>query len=449
MPIKIQLDALQKNIENAFTQQNSGAKLVQQMTKGVDSLIVQAWQALAPNAALRADLVAVGGYGRGDLAPRSDWDLSILLPKGSHADLEDEIALFLRSLWDAGGKVAASTRNINQTIESMQEDVNTATAALESRLLAGNGNEFKQYEKKIRRYFRRRRKSFVEEKLEEMHTRHKKNGNTAFLMEPDIKENRGGLRDIHSVFWIARAWYDEQSIAGLQQRGAISKRECAHLLTAQDFLWRCRTFMHLQSRRGSDRLSFEMQAMLAEAMGYDQTGGRPMVELFMKDFFRHSGRIARVSSLLMMHFQEQLQPKVFSMVWPLDNGFSLHAQRVSIQHKNVFQERPLRLLEIFHVAQQDKRHLSSTALRQVRADVMLINDDFRANPEAKNIFLAILRDPRNVATALREMNDTGVLGRFVPLFRHTVGLGQFNRYHAYTVDEHTLRAIAEARLFFH
>ncbi len=449
MTIKTQVTALHERITIAFEQQATGATLVEQMTQGVDALIVEAWQNLAPNAALRADLVAVGGYGRGDLAPRSDWDVSILLPKGDHADLDNEIALFLRSLWDAGGKVGASTRNLKQTIEHMQEDVNTATAALESRLLAGNGEQFRLYEKKIRRYFQRRRKSFIEEKLEEMHTRHKKNGDTAFLMEPDIKENRGGLRDIHSVFWIARAWYDEQSIAGLQRRGAISERECSHLLTAQDFLWRCRTFMHLQSRRGSDRLSFEMQAMLADAMGYDANNNRPMVELFMKDFFRHSGRIARVSHLLMMHFQEQLQPKVFSIIWPLDNGFSLHAQRVSIQHERVFKERPLRLLEIFHEAQQDRRRLSSTALRQVRADVMLIDNDFRAKPEAKNIFLAILRHPRNVATVLREMNDTGVLGRFVPLFRHTVGLGQFNRYHAYTVDEHTLRAIAEARLFFH
>jgi len=449
MNIKQQLEVLHQEIAQAFETRATGSELVAKMTTGVDALIVNTWQKEAPNAAAVADLIAVGGYGRGDLAPRSDWDLCVLLPRGNHDALEAEISTFLRALWDGGAKVGASIRTVKQTLEEMQDDVNTATAALESRLLTGSGKIYKSYNSKVHGFFRRRRKSFVESKLEEMQFRHQRNGNTAFLMEPDIKENRGGLRDIHSVFWMAQAWYSESEIDAFQKRAVISERECAHLLTAQEFLWQCRCFMHLQGRRGSDRLSFEMQAMLAEHLGYVETEGRPAVEVFMKDFFRHSGRVSRVSGLLTMHFQEQLQPKLFSMVWPLDKVFSLHAQRVSIQHATVFQEQPLRLLEIFHLAQDDRRHLASTALRQVRTDVMLIDDAFRDSSEAKAMFLAILRHPRNVATALREMNDTGVLGRFIPDFRHTVGLGQFNRYHAYTVDEHTLRAVAEARNFFH
>jgi [protein-PII] uridylyltransferase len=447
--VKERLKGLHQTIAKDLAAGATGRQLVATMTAGVDALIVDVWQQQAPHAAAIADLIAVGGYGRGDLAPRSDWDLCILLPRGNHEALEEEIAAFLRTLWDAGAKVGASTRTVKQTLEAMQEDVNTATAALEHRLLAGSGTVYKTYCSKVRGYFRRRRKNFVESKLEEMQFRHQRNGNTAFLMEPDIKENRGGLRDIHSVFWMAQAWYGETEVAALQKRGAMSARECEHLLSAQEFLWQCRCFMHLQSRRGSDRLSFELQAMLAEHLGYVETADRPAVEVFMKDFFRHSGRVARVSGLLTMHFQEQLQPNVFSITWPLDKVFSLQAQRVSIQRATVFQEKPLRLLEIFHIAQDDRRHLSSTALRQVRADVMLIDDDFRNSEEAKAMFLAILRHPRNVATALREMNDTGVLGRFIPDFRHTVGLGQFNRYHAYTVDEHTLQAVAEARNFFH
>ena len=446
---KTRLQQLHQQLRQQLEEDYSGSQLVQTMTAGVDALVIDAWQQLAPTAAQRADLVAVGGYGRGDLAPRSDWDMCILLPAGKQDALEEEIATFLRALWDCGAKVGAATRTLKQSLEEIADDTNTATAALESRLLAGEGREFARYERKIRRYFRRHRKAFVESKLEEMQYRHQRQGNTVCLMEPDIKENCGGLRDVHSVFWMARAWYGLQSIAELQQHGAISEGECQHLLSARDFLWRCRCRMHLQGRRANDKLNFECQAALAEDFGYRHQGVRPAVEVFMKDFFRHSGRIARVSGLLTMHFQEQLQPRVFAVTWPLEEGFSERAQRVDIQQQNVFREEPLRLLKVFQLAQQGRRQLSSNALRQVRADVLLIDDAFRNDAEANAMFMAILRHPRNVATTLRAMNDTGVLGRFIPAFRDVVGLGQFNRYHAYTVDEHTLRAIGEARNFVH
>jgi len=214
-------------------------------------------------------------------------------------------------------------------------------------------------------------------------------------------------------------------------------------------LWRCRAALHLLMKRPTDRLGFEQQAMLADSMGYEADEHRPSVELFMKDYFRHAGRIARVTSLLTMHFQELLHPQYFSFERNIDDGFTLEGQRVGIQHEQVFQQEPLRLLRIFHISQLGHRHLSSGALRQIRADVTLIDDAFRASPAAHAAFLQILRDRRNVASALKMMNDTGVLGRFIPRFRDVVGLGQFNRYHAYTVDEHTLRAVGEARNFFH
>lgn len=446
---KQRLESLYQNIDDAFAAGHTGSELVRQMSDGVDQLLIEMWHSLAPQAKLIVDLIAVGGYGRGELAPRSDWDVCLLMPEVYGEDIKQESEAFIRALWDTGAKVGASTRTVKQMLEGMREDLNTATATLESRLLTGPGNEYAVYETKVRHYFKKRRKHFVENKLEEMSRRHNRTGNTAFLMEPDIKENRGGLRDIHGVFWLAMAWYGEREISDLQKVGAISAKECDHLLTAQDFLWRCRTFMHLQGKRGSDRLSFEMQAMLADAMGYTMLEGRPSVEVFMKEFFRHSGRISRVTSLLMMHFNEQLQPNLFSINRSIGDAFSIQANMVSVQHADVFKQQPLRLLEIFHVAQQGQRRLSSTALRQVRTDVLLIDDDFRANSAARDLLLAILRHPRNVATVLREMNDTGVLGRVIPAFRDVVGLGQFNRYHAYTVDEHTLRAIAEARNFFH
>ncbi|MDQ6986340.1 MAG: ACT domain-containing protein, partial [Mariprofundaceae bacterium] len=213
-------------------------------------------------------------------------------------------------------------------------------------------------------------------------------------------------------------------IAELVNRGVISETEQTHLMQAQDFLWRCRVGLHLETGRPNDRLCFAQQMDMA-------------------------GRISRVSGLLCMHFEEELHPQWLTRRKNIGDGFVVEGKSVGTGDALAFEENPLRLLRIFHVAQQGHRRLSSQSLRQVREHVLMIDDDFRANPQAKTIFMDILRHQRNVASALKEMNDTGVLGRFIPEFRHTVGLGQFNNYHAYTVDEHTLRAIGEARNMGH
>ncbi|MDQ6955108.1 MAG: [protein-PII] uridylyltransferase [Mariprofundaceae bacterium] len=427
----------------------SGEVLVHDMCARVDQLLVQLWQEKAPHACLLVDLIAVGGYGRGELAPQSDWDIWFLVADEMDEQCKQELEIFLYALWDLGAKIGYAVRSVKETLDHVKEDWNSATAALEARLLHGESQYFDDMQEKLAVFFKRKRKDFVEAKLLELEMRHKRTGNTAFLMEPDIKECKGGLRDVQSVFWMAKAWYGTDCCDDLVTANALSEVEYNHLCTAQDFLWRCRTALHLEMKRPTDRLGFEQQATLAESMGYIGSKNRPSVELFMIDYFRHAGRIARVSGLLLMHFQELLHPQYFSFERNIDDGFTLEGQRVGIQHAQVFQEDPLRLLRIFHVAQLDKRHLSSAALRQIRADVTLIDDTFRTNPKTHAAFLQILRDRRNVASALKMMNDTGVLGRFIPRFRDVVGLGQFNRYHAYTVDEHTLRAVGEARNFFH
>jgi len=444
-----QLDELYKEIGAMFDRGAGGGELVRHMCEGVDRLLVGLWQAEAPTAAAAIDLVAVGGYGRGELAPFSDWDIWFLMPEKIDDVCEQELQSFLYALWDMNVKIGHAVRSVKETLAHVREDWNSATAAMESRLLAGSGAQYDALQTKLASFFKRRRKAFVEAKFEELQARHTRLDNTAFLMEPDIKEGQGGLRDVQSVFWMAKAWYAIPEIAGLVTEEALSEKECGHLLGAQEFLWRCRTGLHLELKRGGDRLGFEQQVQLAERMGYQSSAHRPAVDAFMKDYFRHAGRIARVSRLLLLHFQEQLHPQRFVATHTIGNGFVLEGQRVGIANESVFRDQPLRLLQVFHVAQQDHRRLSSRALRRIREDSRLIDDAFRAQPEAHAIFLSILRHPRNVAWALKEMNDTGVLGRFIPEFREVVGLGQFNRYHAYTVDEHTIRAVGEARNMFH
>ena len=444
-PLQVLYDTVSEQLDAGV----SGEVMMHDMCVRVDELLLQLWQEKAPHASKFVDLVAVGGYGRGELAPQSDWDIWFLVGDDMDEVCRQELELFLYALWDLGAKIGHAVRSVKETLAHVKEDWNSATAALEARLIYGESQHFEMMQDKLAGFFKSKRKLFVEAKLLELEIRHKRTGDTAFLMEPDIKEGKGGLRDVQSVFWMAKAWYGTDCCDDLVSLNALSTLEFEHLCTAQDFLWRCRAALHLAMNRPTDRLGFEQQVMLAERMGYVADEHRPSVELFMKDYFRHAGRIARVTSLLTMHFQELLHPQYFSFERNIDDGFTLEGQRVGIQHEQVFQQDPLRLLRIFHVAQLGHRHLSSSALRQIRADVTLIDDAFRASPEAHTAFLQILRDRRNVASALKMMNDTGVLGRFIPCFRDVVGLGQFNRYHAYTVDEHTLRAVGEARNFFH
>lgn len=443
------LELLYSKLDGAFNQGASGTDLSRMMCDGVDELLCKLWQQKAPLASTCIDLVAVGGYGRGELAPHSDWDLWFLIPGSCPKEAEQQLQDFLYALWDLGAKIGHAVRSVDETVKHIQDDWHSATAAMESRLLAGNGELHASLQSALAVFFKKRRKAFVEAKLVEQQDRHERTGGTAFLMEPDIKEGQGGLRDVQSLFWMAKAWYGPDDIGELVESGAISAVERDQLLAAQDFLWRCRAGLHLAMKRASDRLGFEQQVELAERMQYKTMAHRPAVDAFMKDYFRHVGRISRISSMFELHFQEVLNPRFFSIRHDIGDGFTLEGKRVGLCDDQVFQQEPLRLLRVFHVGQQGDRHLSSQALRQIRADVLLIDDKYRANPEAHKIFLQILRAKRHVRWALKQMNDTGVLGRFIPEFRNVVGLGQFNRYHAYTVDEHTIRAVGEARNIWH
>ncbi len=436
-------------IQQLFAAGETGSVLVHHMCKAVDALLVQMWDEMASDISDRVDLLAVGGYGRGELCPHSDWDLWFLLADEPDDQVNQTIEHFVYALWDMNVKLGHAVRTVDETLHFVREDWHTATAALESRLICGRGVGYAVLQGKMSHFFSKRRKAFVEAKLAEMQQRHARTGDTAFLMEPDIKEGMGGLRDVQTAFWLAKAWHGCDEIAELVNRGVISQTEQTHLMQAQDFLWRCRVGLHLETGRPNDRLGFAQQMEMAERMGYQSEAYRPAVESFMKDYFRHAGRISRVSGLLCMHFEEELHPQWLTRRKNIGNGFVLEGKRVGTGDTMAFEEEPLRLLRIFHVAQQGHRKLSSQSLRQVREHVLMIDDDFRANPQAKAIFMDILKHRRNVASALKEMNDTGVLGRFIPEFRHTVGLGQFNNYHAYTVDEHTLRAIGEARNMCH
>jgi [protein-PII] uridylyltransferase len=444
-----QLLALLAEITRLMDQGAGGAVLVQQMCRGVDDLLTGLWNRIAGDVAQHVDMMAVGGYGRGELCPYSDWDLWFIVPDRRSLPINAAITSFMYVLWDMNAHVGHAVRTVSEAVRHLSEDWNSATAALEMRLLHGKGYLFSELQRQTSRFFTKRRKAFVQAKLSELKTRHERGGGTAFLMEPDVKDGQGSLRDVHGIFWMAKAWYAVERLDSLVDMGVMTARELHQLRSARNFLWRCRTGLHLLAGRAMDKMGFEQQAELATRFGHEDRPGQYAVDVFMKQYFRHAGRISRITHLMVMHFEEQLHPQRFVRRKEIGDGLVLEGEQVGLHDVHVFEKDPLRLLSIFHVAQQGHRHLSSQALRLAREQVKLLTPKLRNSAEASELFLRILRSPRNVAWTLREMNVTGVLGRFIPDFRRVVGLGQFNRYHSYTVDEHTIRAVAEARNMVH
>jgi len=442
------LKALHGEIADMFQRQASGSAMVRHLCKGVDEIVQNLWQACSGPASQEVDLLAVGGYGRGELCPYSDWDLWFLLPSQADAGVEEDIVRFMYVLWDLGVEVGHAVRTIDETLKHIRQDWDSATSVIEARLLCGNGNAFAIFKNKLKKKVGKRdRKRFIQAKLEEFEQRRLRM-DTAFLMEPDIKVGKGGLRDIQAIFWMGLAWYDAPSIHSLLALNVISNNEYQQLLRARDFLWRCRVGLHLENNNANNRLTFESQSRLAEVMGFKDRGRRPAVEGFMKRYFMHVGHVADLSDMFVMHFKEQLNPRRFSRRKDIGDGFYLEGKKwVGVQGDSIFSEDPLRLLRIFHVAQQGHRRLDSDALRTIRKNTHLIDAAFNRKPEVSQLFLSILRGQRNIAWALKEMNNTGVLARLIPAFGRIVAQGQYDRYHAYTVDEHSIRAVAVSRKF--
>jgi len=414
------------------------------MARGVDTLLVSLWEETGGVEA-GVDIVAVGGYGRSELCPYSDWDLWFLLPKGDAGAAGRYVERFLYALWDLRVKVGHAVWTVDEALSHLKEDCEAATAILESRLLTGTGTHYERLQARVGKLGRRWRRHFLEAKIDEFMRRRRKAGDTAFLMEPDIKEGKGGLRDIQALYWMSRAWHGVGSAAALVEQGILTARESGQLERAYHFLLRLRCGLHIEAGRASERLGFEQQARMAAAMGVHDLPHRPAVESLMKRYFGHAGRVATIADMLIRHFKVQLLPRRFLFRRDIGDGLVLEGRWIDVRDEHVFEEEPLRLLGVFRAAQQDRRRISTHALRLIREHAGLINGALRARPEANALFMEILRQPRNVAWALKEMSDTGVLGRFIPSFGRIVGLGQFNRYHAYTVDAHTVRAIAEAR----
>ncbi len=400
-----------------------------------------------PSKAERLALVAVGGYGRGELAPHSDVDLLFLLPYKLTPHGEQVIEGILYLLWDLGLKVGQATRSIDECLRLAREDITIRTAILEARFLWGDQALFLELKSRFQKTFQvRRGVKFIEAKLAERTARHERFGNTRYVLEPNIKEGKGGLRDLQTLYWIAKYLYRVDDIAMLVDRDVFSRQEVQRFEKAHNFLWTLRCHLHCLTGRPEERLTFDLQKQIAPRLGYTDHAGALDVERFMKHYFliaKDVGDLTRIFCAV-LEAEHRRAPRFRLATLARRRrlaGFRVEGGRVTVGGPEVFAERPLEMLRIFLVAQEHGLDIHPHALRWITRHLGKIGKALREDPEANDIFLRILTSDKDPEVALRRLNEAGVLGRFLPDFGRVVAQMQYNMYHHYTVDEHTIFAI--------
>jgi [protein-PII] uridylyltransferase len=401
-----------------------------------------------PTASERLVIVAVGGYGRGEMAPFSDVDIGFITPYKPTGWTEQVIESMLYSLWDLGLKIGHSSRSIDETIRMAKGDLTIRTALLEGRYIWGDRAVFDECMKKFHaEVVADTARAFVADKLAEREVRHGRLGDSRYVVEPNVKEGKGGLRDLHTLFWIGKYVNKVSSVPELVDVGLLSAQELRQFEKAENFLWAVRCHMHLIANRAEDRLTFDLQVEVAQRMRYTARSGRSAVERFMRFYFLNAKKVGDLTGVFLAHLDETMGrkgrryiPAMFRRPRKL-SGFVLDRGRVSIPTDDYFQADPIRLIEIFDLADKHGLEIHPNAMRALNRDAMLIDRKVRADPRANALFLEILCSPRDPERVLRGMNEAGVFGRFIPDFGRVVAQMQFDMYHHYTVDEHTIRAI--------
>ena len=401
-----------------------------------------------PTAGERIAVIAVGGCGRGEMAPFSDVDLLFLTPYKITAWAESVIESVLYILWDLKLKVGHASRTIDDCIRLGREDFTIRTSLLEQRFLAGHEPLAIELGEKLQSdLFDGTEREFIAAKLEERDTRHKKYG-LRYMVEPNVKEGKGGLRDLQSLFWIAKYIHGVKDAAELVPLGVFRPEEFDRFIQAEDFLWATRSHLHLATRRATEQLTFDMQVDVAERMGYQDRAGRRGVEIFMQDYFRHATAVGDLTRIFMTKLEathlkpEPLLQRLFRRKRKVKAGYVVIHNRLDIADPDTFLDNKLNILRLFEEGLRTGMLIHPDAMRLVTANLPLIDDTMRRDPEAQRIFLDLMLKHGNPERALRRMNELGVLAAFVPEFQHIVAMMQFNMYHSYTVDEHIIQCIA-------
>ncbi len=449
------LDAGRMEIRRRFDLDQSGTLAVGGQCFLMDQLIRVIYdvasEKIYPGANLtqgeQMSVVAYGGYGRGELAPKSDIDLLFVLPYKKTPRSEQMVEYMLYTLWDLGLKVGHATRSLDDCIRQAKADMTIRTGLLESRFIWGEQSLFRE----LRRRFRREVAAstgpdFVEAKLRERDDRHRKMGDSRYVLEPNVKDGKGGLRDLHTLFWIAKYLYGVNDVARLIDEGVFTKREVALFDKAQDFLWTVRCHLHYLTGRPEERITFDLQPELALRMGYRDHAGTSGVERFMKHYFlvaKDVGDLTRIfcAALEARHQRRGLLRLATGLFSRDVEGFRVEGGRITVAADTDFAKKPIEMLRLFDVAHRRKLDIHPEALRLITRNLRRIDNKLREDPEANRLFLDMLTSKEDVEQTLRRLNEAGVFGRFLTDFGRVVAQMQYDMYHVYTTDEHTIRAI--------
>ena len=402
-----------------------------------------------PTEAERLSVLAVGGYGRAEMAPQSDVDLLFLTPWKVTPWAESVIESLLYMLWDLKLKVGHSTRTTKDCIRLGREDFTIRTALLEHRYIAGDVDLAAELEGKLwAELFRNSGPEFIEAKLAERAERHKRQGGQRYVLEPNVKEGKGGLRDLQTLYWIGKYLHRVPDAEGLVGAGLLRREEYESFARAEDFLWSVRCHLHYIANRPVDQLTFDMQVEVAARMGYADTGGRRAVEHFMQEYFRHATRVGELTRVFLTELEarhvkgEASLMGLFRRRKRVRAGLKLVQGRIDVADEAAFLADKLNLLRVFEEGLRTGYLLHPNVMRLITTNLDLIDDDMRDDPEAARIFLDLMLKHGNPERALRRMNELDVLGAFIPEFEAIVAMMQFNVYHHYTVDEHTIQCIS-------
>ncbi len=394
-------------------------------------------------------IAAVGGYGRGEMAPHSDVDIAFLTPLRKNSWTEQAIEAMLYMMWDLGLKVGHSSRSIDEMVRQARGDLTIRTALLEGRYVWGDQDIYREASARFwKDVVTGTARDFVAQKLEERDARHKKMGDSRYVVEPNVKDGKGGLRDLHTLYWIGKYIHQVRSAAELVDAGLLTMTEYRGFRRSANFLWAVRCHLHDITGRAEDRLTFDLQREVATRMRFADRPGKSAVERFMQYFFLNAKRVGDLTGVFLAQLDDQFAARDRRFIPALLrrrprklSGFILDRGRLALPRPDFFREDPVRMIEIFQLADKHKVEIHPSAMRQASMDAHLIDRHVRADRRANALFMDVLCSPRDPELVLRWMNEATVFGRFVPDFGRVVAQMQFDMYHHYTVDEHSIRAI--------
>jgi [protein-PII] uridylyltransferase len=420
--------------------------LVRDRARLVDVALRAAWTEHTGRHAGDLALVAVGGYGRGELHPSSDIDIMVLLPKSDSADWQPDIERFLTFLWDIGLEVGHSVRSIDDCQRESLADIGVATTLFEARLLAGPEPLFAGMRRALAPDRLWSSQDFFEAKVKEQSERHHRYFDTAYNLEPNVKSSPGGLRDIQTIGWVAKRHFGTDTLDELVAHGFLTREELRKLKAGQAFLWKVRFGLHVLTGRREDRLLFDYQVKLAKLFGYEDASFTLAVEQLMQKYYRTVMDVSLLNEMLLQLFREAILTQSSAPI-PINARFQIRNDYLEVTHPEVFDRNPSALLELFVLLQQhpELRGVRAETIRLIGSHISLIDEEFRQNPRHHRLFMEILCAPVGVTHELRRMNLYGVLGRYIPAFGRVVGRMQYDLFHAYTVDAHTLFVVSNLR----